>query len=162
MEVVWGGHGTKRCRGARQEVNPAEGYGNAGRHAPEQEHFWNGGSASKPPRFSAFAPGFPDGGASGARPSESRPLSRRSGCVSAEPYPPLRSVQSTRDDELRKTGGRLPKTLDAPSIHRPEPKHRIQTERRPSLVLRPSGSLPLESNSAFRLILRLENAEGGV
>src|SRR5271165_6248944 len=31
---------------------------------------------------------------------ESRPLSRRSGCVSAEPYPPLRSVQSTRDEDL--------------------------------------------------------------
>ena len=31
---------------------------------------------------------------------ESRPLSRRSGCVSAEPYPPLRSVQSTRDEAL--------------------------------------------------------------
>ena len=29
---------------------------------------------------------------------ESRPLSRRSGCVSAEPYPPLRSVKSTRDE----------------------------------------------------------------
>src|SRR6266496_3857388 len=33
---------------------------------------------------------------------ESRPLSRRSGCVSAEPYPPLRSVQSTRDTRLEK------------------------------------------------------------
>src|SRR6266705_4048815 len=31
---------------------------------------------------------------------ESRPLSRRSSCVSAEPYPPLRSAQSTRDEEL--------------------------------------------------------------
>jgi hypothetical protein len=40
---------------------------------------------------------------------ESRPLSRRSGCVSAEPYPPLRSVQSTRDEER----GRLHKKLDA-------------------------------------------------
>src|ERR1700694_4230783 len=45
--------------------------------------------------------------------SESRPLSRRSGCVSAEPYPPLRSVQSTRD-ALQKSG-RLHKKLDAPS-----------------------------------------------
>jgi len=34
--------------------------------------------------------------------SESRPLSRRSGCVSAEPYPPLRSAQSIRDEELEK------------------------------------------------------------
>src|SRR5438874_7141140 len=34
--------------------------------------------------------------------SESRPLSRRSGCVSAGPYPPLRSVQSTRDTRLEK------------------------------------------------------------
>src|ERR1700682_5821576 len=34
--------------------------------------------------------------------SESRPLSRRSGCVSAEPCPPLRSAQSTRDEELEK------------------------------------------------------------
>src|SRR5664279_6130639 len=34
--------------------------------------------------------------------SESRPLSRRSGCVSAEPYPPLRSVQSTRDTRSKK------------------------------------------------------------
>src|SRR6266478_8175486 len=34
--------------------------------------------------------------------SESRPLSRRSGCVSADPYPPLRSVQSTRDTRLEK------------------------------------------------------------
>src|SRR3984893_536155 len=42
--------------------------------------------------------------------SESRPLSRRSGCVSAEPYPPLRSVQSTRDGW--KKCGRLHKILD--------------------------------------------------
>src|SRR5260370_38273000 len=34
--------------------------------------------------------------------SESRPLSRRSVCVSAEPYPPLRFVQSTRDEESLK------------------------------------------------------------
>jgi hypothetical protein len=33
--------------------------------------------------------------------AKSRPLSRRSGCVSAEPYPTLRSVQSTRDQEFR-------------------------------------------------------------
>ena len=33
------------------------------------------------------------GVASCARSPGSRPLSRRSGCVSAEPYPPLRSVQ---------------------------------------------------------------------
>src|ERR1700680_3458952 len=45
--------------------------------------------------------------------SESRPLSRRSGCVSAEPYPPPRSVQSTRD-ALQKSG-RLHKKLDAPA-----------------------------------------------
>jgi len=31
---------------------------------------------------------------------KSRPLSRRSGCVSAEPYPTLRSVQSARDARL--------------------------------------------------------------
>jgi hypothetical protein len=43
---------------------------------------------------------------------ESRPLSRRSGCVSAEPCPPLRSVQSTRDEAVKKYG-RLHKTLDA-------------------------------------------------
>jgi integrase len=44
---------------------------------------------------------------------ESRPLSRRSGCVSAEPYPTLRSVQSTRDAAL-KEDSRLHKKLDAP------------------------------------------------
>ena len=36
--------------------------------------------------------------------SESRPLSRRSGCVSAAPYPPLRSVQSTRDEMSENAG----------------------------------------------------------
>src|SRR5271165_6080191 len=41
---------------------------------------------------------------------ESRPLSRCSGCVSAEPYPPLRSAQSTRD----KIDSRLHNLLDAP------------------------------------------------
>src|SRR5258706_14097716 len=45
---------------------------------------------------------------------ESRPLSRRSGCVSAEPYPPLRSAQSTRDTTLEKCGC-LHKKLDAPN-----------------------------------------------
>src|SRR6266852_2123381 len=44
---------------------------------------------------------------------ESRPLSRRSGCVSAEPYPTPRSVQSSRNEELEKHG-RLHKKLDAP------------------------------------------------
>src|SRR6266853_4405607 len=47
--------------------------------------------------------------------SESRPLSRRSGCVSAEPFPPLRSVQSTRDEYLEKCS-RLHKRLDTPVL----------------------------------------------
>ena len=46
--------------------------------------------------------------------SESRPLSRRSGCVSAEPYPPLRSVQSTRDARLEKTLAVYTKCLTHP------------------------------------------------
>ena len=62
-----------------------------------------------PPRFNAFAQGFPAREASCARPLESKPLSRRSGCVSAEPYPTLRSVQSTRDVKPEKCG-RLQKT----------------------------------------------------
>jgi hypothetical protein len=47
-------------------------------------------------RFRARIPG-PEGEL--RSPPESRPLSRRSGCVSAEPYPPIRSVQSTRDEK---------------------------------------------------------------
>src|SRR6266852_5392428 len=46
--------------------------------------------------------------------SESRPLSRRSGCVSAEPYPPLRSAQSTRDEELQKRVAVYTKHLTRP------------------------------------------------
>jgi light-regulated signal transduction histidine kinase (bacteriophytochrome) len=49
--------------------------------------------------------------------SESRPLSRRSGCVSAEPYPPLGSVQSTRDARLEKTVAVYTKSLTHPSKH---------------------------------------------
>src|SRR5665213_2675440 len=68
----------------------------------EQERFWDGGSAPKPPRFFALRQdSWPERRAALAL-SESRPLSRRSGCVSAEPYPPLRSVQSIRDTMERK------------------------------------------------------------
>lgn len=43
---------------------------------------------------------------------KSRPLSRRSGCVSAEPYPTLRSVQVNRDEEEKIKTSRLHKALD--------------------------------------------------
>src|SRR5205823_5470632 len=46
--------------------------------------------------------------------SESRPLSRRSGCVSAEPYPPLRSAQSIRDEESEKLMAVYTKNLTRP------------------------------------------------
>lgn len=46
---------------------------------------------------------------------KSRPLSRRSGCVSAEPYPPLRSVQSTRDARLKKPVAVYTKNLTHPN-----------------------------------------------
>jgi DNA-binding transcriptional ArsR family regulator len=45
-----------------------------------------------------------------ARPAPKKPVMkqadevRRLGCVSAAPYPPLRSVQSTRDEKLENTG----------------------------------------------------------
>jgi hypothetical protein len=69
----------------------------------EQERFWDGGAAPKPPRFIALRQdSWPERRAALAL-SESRPLSRRSGCVSAEPCPPLRSVQSIRDTMERKT-----------------------------------------------------------
>src|SRR5882672_12797703 len=55
----------------------------------EQERFWDGGAAPKPPRFFALRQdSWPERRAALAL-SESRPLSRRSGCVSAEPYPSL-------------------------------------------------------------------------
>jgi len=56
-----------------------------------------GASAPKPPRFIAFAPGFLDREASFARSPGIPAPERRSGCVSAAPYPPLGSAQSTRD-----------------------------------------------------------------
>ena len=34
--------------------------GGAQHEESEEEHFWDGGSAPKPPRFIAFAPGFLD------------------------------------------------------------------------------------------------------
>ena len=61
------------------------------------------------------------GVASYARSPESRPLSRRSGCVSAEPYPPLRFVKFSRNErletiwqtKLKKKGSRLTAVLQA-------------------------------------------------
>src|SRR4030081_3621606 len=63
----------------------------------EEERFWDGGAAPQPPRFTALRQdSWAEGRTAFAR-SESRPLSRRSGCVSAEPYPPLRFAQFSRD-----------------------------------------------------------------
>src|ERR1051326_8651197 len=56
-----------------------------------------GGAAPKPPGFNASSPGLLVSAerAALAR-AESRPLSRRSGRVPAEPYPPLRCNQCSR------------------------------------------------------------------
>jgi len=77
-----------------------------------------GGSAPKPPGFCRFAarilallrnwglrPRTPNGAAGGRRFAASplfRPLSRRSGCVPAEPYPPL-----SRGPRLRRSPEKL-------------------------------------------------------
>jgi putative transposase len=64
---------------------------NGGRN--RKKNIFRDGALPQAPRFSAFAPGFPGPGDElRSILPESRPLSRRSGCVSAEPYPPLRSV----------------------------------------------------------------------
>ena len=55
------------------------------------------------------------GAASFARSPESRLLSRRSGCVSAEPYPPPRSVQSSRNERLE-TSWQISSNRKEPSL----------------------------------------------
>jgi transposase-like protein len=57
----------------------------------EEEHFRDG-DLPQTPRFCAFAPGFLDREPSCARTPGIPPLSRRSGYVSVDPHPPLRSV----------------------------------------------------------------------
>jgi hypothetical protein len=63
-----------------------------------------GALPSNPPEFYALSPKWVASG-SGLRPLPGpfRPLSRRSGCVPAEPYPPLRFFQSGRHQPRRAT-----------------------------------------------------------
>src|SRR4051794_41606250 len=63
-----------------------------------------GGAAPKPPEFYALSPEWiPSGSGLRPPPGPFRPLSRRSGCVPAEPYPPLRLFQSGRHQPRRAT-----------------------------------------------------------
>ena len=89
----------------------------------EEEHFWDGGSAPKPPRFSAFAPGFLGREASCARalgipaPESALGLRLRRALPSAQ-------VRSVYQGNLQKETGRLHKKLDAPSTRGPSKPRR--------------------------------------
>lgn len=114
----------------------------------EQERFWDGGAAPKPPRFIALRQdSWPERRAALAL-SESRPLSRRSGCVSAEPYPPLRSVQSIRDTMEKKKPGRLHKTLDAPNWEEGMAENRTDSKSRLKLA---DGKTIAETSRIFEI-----------
>src|SRR3979490_3199626 len=67
-------------------------------------HSYWGGRPPQPPHFSAFPPEWIYFGERAApAPGPFRPLSRRSGCVPAVPYPPLRYSQSGRHQPARAT-----------------------------------------------------------
>ena len=80
----------------------------------EEEHFWDRGSAPKPPRFIAFAPGFLDRKASCARAPGIPAPSRRSGCVSAEPYPSAQVRSVYQGCKIRKRPAVYTKNLTRP------------------------------------------------
>jgi hypothetical protein len=82
----------------------------------EEEHFWDGGSAPKLPRFSAFAPGFLDREASCAR---HLGIPAAESALEFHPWRPLPSGPlSLSGMKSQKNYGRLHKKLDAPEIVR--------------------------------------------
>ena len=63
---------------------------------PETSFLLDGDSAPRPPGFIAFGPECAGRGSGLHRPTSFRRLTRRSGRIPAEPYPPLRRTQIIR------------------------------------------------------------------